>query len=318
MDVSHGVPQGSLVGPILFSLFVNDLSNFLPFGRLVSYADDTQILDRVLPNAEGMSKLKDRTEKSLQALQVWFAMNSLKMNASKTDFIIIGTQHFIKKGDVSSFSFDVSGSKLKPSKSIRLLGVTVDQTLSWESHIGEVVRKSFPTSVALKRFRHHFTPEALRVLIQAHVLTHITYCLPVWAGATQEQLNRVQRCINFAARVITGARKFDHISPSLKSLGWSRLPEIIKEKDCIKVFKAITSDAGPLAVRSMFVTRAQVSSRRTRHSERGALQLPWYNLKLTKRCFPYRAICAWNDLPTTATSCKSIRSFKSCLKAVSQ
>ena len=239
------------------------------------------------------------------------------MNASKTDFIIIGTQHSIKKGDVHSFSIEVSGSKFQPSTSIRLLGVTVDQTLSWESHIGEVVRKSFATSVALKRFRHHFTPEALRVLVQAHVLTHVAYCLPVWAGATQGQLDRVQRCVNFAARVITGVRKFDHITPSLKALGWSRMPELIRQKDCIKVYKAVSNEAGPVAVRSMLVTRAQISSRQTRHSERGALQLPWYDLKCTKRSFPYRAICAWNDLPTTVTSSKSISSFKSHLKNVS-
>ena len=94
LPVTHGVPQGSIVGPVLFSLFTNDLGNFLPNGKMICYADDTNILDKAYPNETSLSELKNRVQESLASLERWFSRNSLKMNGRKTDFIIIGTKHF--------------------------------------------------------------------------------------------------------------------------------------------------------------------------------------------------------------------------------
>ena len=89
LPLSHGVPQGSLVGPILFSIFTNDLPSFLPHGRLVSYADDTQLLDSAHP--DDLSSLKSRLEETLLTVKSYFTSNSLKMNPSKTTLILVGT-----------------------------------------------------------------------------------------------------------------------------------------------------------------------------------------------------------------------------------
>ena len=78
LPLSHGVPQGSIVGPILFLVFVNDLSCFLPHGRLVSYADDTQILDSAPSNLCHLQVLKSRAEENIKCMQHWFSLNSLK------------------------------------------------------------------------------------------------------------------------------------------------------------------------------------------------------------------------------------------------
>ena len=95
LPLSHGVPQGSLVGPILFSIFTNDLSTYLPHGRLVSYADDTQLLDSALP--EHLPLLKSRQEETIRAVQSYFTENSLKMNPAKTNLLLVGTSQSLKK-----------------------------------------------------------------------------------------------------------------------------------------------------------------------------------------------------------------------------
>ena len=83
LPLTHGVAQGSLVGPILFLLFISDLASFLPHSRLLSYADDTQLLDQSPPDVIDLSHLRTRVEKSICHLQTWFRCNSLKMNEIK-------------------------------------------------------------------------------------------------------------------------------------------------------------------------------------------------------------------------------------------
>ena len=312
LPVTHGVPQGSLVGPVLFSVLTNDMANFIPFGKIISYADDTNILDRAHPTDDSLSDLKDRVEDSLSALERWFSQNSLKMNATKTNFMIIGTKQSVKNHS-SHLTLRVSGSQVQPSQTMKILGVTLDQTLSWDSHISNVVGKCFGSLISLNRFRHHFTPAALQLIIQAHVLSHITYCLPVWGGARKTQQARVQKVLNFAARVITGKRKRDHISPAMRSLEWPTFQEMVTERDLINVHRAVHDGRAPAALRSLFVQRNRVSVRNTRAHER-CLQLPRCKLEATKRSFAYRAASGWNALPASALECPTRGAFKAQLR----
>ena len=139
LPLSYGVPQGSLVGPVLFSIFTNYLPSYLPHGRLVSYADDTQLLDSAHP--DNLSGLMSRQEETLLIVRSYFTSNSLKMNPSKTTLILVGTSHNLKK--TSSFRINIAGHILTPSQTVKLLGVTLDRSLSWDEHICSVVKKSY-------------------------------------------------------------------------------------------------------------------------------------------------------------------------------
>ena len=112
LPLSHGVPQGFIVGLILFLIFVSDLSCFLPHGRLLSYADDTQILDSAPPSFNDHQVLKSRAEENISSLRHWFSLNSLKMNAGKTCFILLGIQHAIAR--TSDFALQVNDSYVRP------------------------------------------------------------------------------------------------------------------------------------------------------------------------------------------------------------
>ena len=229
------------------------------------------------------------------------------MNASKTDFILIGTKASLRQ--TTDFRIQLSDSLLPPSETIKLLGVVIDRTLSWEHHISKVVQKCFGSLVVLNRFRHHFTPEALRLIIQAHVLPHVGYCLPAWGGATKTQLGRVQKAINFGARIITGTQKKQHITPALRSLGWCKIETKIAERDCLKICKAAHVEQCPATLKAMLPPRESVSSRITRHSST-QLQLPRCRLEITKRAFPYRAISQWNTLPRDVLQTQQLSSVK--------
>ena len=314
LPLTHGVPQGSIVGPILFILFINDLSSFLPHGRLLSYADDTQLLDQSPPDGIGLSQLRTRVEESVRHLQTWFRSNSLKMNPDKTCFTLFGTHSSLKKA--SGFHITLSGSNIPPRPSVKVLGVILDQSLTWESHISSVVRKCNAIILSLYKTRHHFTSHALQLLVQAHVFPHILYCLSVWGGASQTRLRRVQKCVNFAARLVTGTRRNDHIMPALSSLGWLRIEDMVRRRDCLHVYRAVRDDSCPPALSSLFIKRSDVSQRETRATVSGELQLERCRLSVTQRGFSYRAAALWNGLPDSVTSAPNRGKFLSALSDV--
>ena len=122
-----------------------------------------------------------------------------------------------------SLHITLPGSHVTPCPTVKVLGVTFDQCMTWGPHIAIVVRKCHAILLSLYKIRHYFTPKILELLVQAHVFPHILYCISVWGGATQCHLWRIQKTINFAARLVTGVRRGEHISPVLKSLGWTNV-----------------------------------------------------------------------------------------------
>ena len=157
-----------------------------------------------------------------------------------------------------------------------------------------VVRRCNSILASLYKTRHHFTPDVLKLLVQAHVFPHIQYCLSVWGGAAKCQLQRVQKTINFAARLVTGVRRTDHVSPALRDLGWESIDELVRRHDLTHVRRAVYDSLCPLAKSDMFIRRASVSSRNTRAVASGMFELPKCRLSRTQREFAYRAASAWN------------------------
>ena len=305
LPLSHGVPQGSLVGPILFSIFTNDLPSYLPHGRLISYADDTQLLDSALPKE--LTFLKTRQEETILAVQSYFTSNSLKMNPSKTTLLLVGTAQNLKK--TASFHLNISGHILTPSPFVKMLGVTVDSNLSWEKHISDVVKKCNSILFCLYKIRYHLTPDVRKLLIQCHIFPHILYCLSVWGGAAQCHLHKVQKVVNFGARVVSGARMSDHISPTVEALGWCSVRDLVTQRDVIAVFRALREPCTPESIRSLFVTRAAVSQRTTRATMAGMLEPPDLRLSMSRRVFSYRAASSWNRLSPDIASSRTRAEF---------
>ena len=227
---------------------------------------------------------------------------------------MIGTrQTLIKAND---FQLSIAGSVTKPSPSMRLLGVTIDSHLSWDAHVGQIIKTCNAILISLYRFRHHFSHEALKLLIETHVFPHILYCISVWGGAVKNQLSRIQKVINFGARIAMGVKRRESISPALTSLGWIRIEQLVRERDLIKTYKIINNELSPTAIRGMFVPRSAVSLRTTRSTAAGALELQKCKLSSTQRSFRYRASASWNELPPAITELPTLSAFRKSLRAL--
>lgn len=275
------------------------------------YADDAQFLDAALP--QNMSDLQNRVEQNLAIALDWFSQNSLKINPIKTEMILIKSRRLATN---AHFSITFDGKRIKPAQSVRILGVIVDSCLSWEPHISSVVRRCYGILIGLARMRYRLPPETKRLLIEALIFPHVRYCLSVWGSCTAAQRYRVQKAVNFAARIVSGAGYGDRMTPVLRDLKWLKVEDMICKQDVLLMRELLTATRAPELLRNEVVRRSDVSGRVTRASSDALqLQIPRVRTEFTRRCFRSRACGAWNHLPSNvrASATSSTRVFKSAL-----
>ena len=216
----------------------------------------------------------------------------------------------------STFKVELDDVSVLPSGHIKFLGIILDQHLTMEKHTASVVKRCFGILITLKKLSLTLPKSTLTTLVRALAFPHITYCLPAWAPATMALRQRVDKVINFAARVVTKKRKYDHISDSKEQLGFPLFENILKERDCTLIHRLINRQDAPENLKSLVEYRADVSERETRETLSSALHAPRCRLEATRRSVPVRPIQAWNSLPVDLRRVVNARRFKKALKAV--
>ena len=220
----------------------------------------------------------------------WFTQNRLKINPTKTELLVVKP---VRQNLTTPLSIRFGCTEVSPSPHARILGVMVDSALSWEKQISQVTRRCYCVLVGLSKLRHKSPRETKKLLVQALVFPHIQYCLTAWGGCNVTQKRRIKKIINFGARIVSGQHRRDRISPTLQALGWPRFEEMIEARDLAMV-KRLLSDTAPPTLAACLTRRAIVSSRQTRGTEAGMLELPRIRTEAARRSFPYRAAVAWN------------------------
>ena len=137
------------------------------------------------------------------------------------------------------------------------------------------------------------------------------YCSSVWAGTTKKNIARLQKVQNFAARIVTGTRKFDHISPTLKELHWLPVAQQLEIRDTVMAFKCIKGQA-PSYLKEKCAKRADVHSINTRNKDE--LNIPLCRTVTGQRSFAYRAVSLWNNLPSHISEINTLQEFKNAIK----
>ena len=160
----------------------------------------------------------------------------------KTELLVIKPQ---KKKCDPRITIKFGNVEITPSPCAKILGVHVDSALTWEKHVSQVARRCYHVLVGLSKLRHKLPYETKKTLIEALMFPYITYCCTVWGGCTATQRRRIQKAINFAARIVSGLARHDHISPALEALGWRRFDGILEERDVAMIGRLISPDAPP-------------------------------------------------------------------------
>jgi hypothetical protein len=218
--VNCGVPQGSILGPLLFILYINDIVKCSDILRLILFADDTNIF---YSNSD-IIELERIVNAELSKLSNWFMANRLSLNATKTNFIIFGNKKVSKCG--REFKLVLNGNVLERTDCTKFLGVYFDEKLKWHIHLNHVSGKLAKGLGMLGRVGRILPFNVLRTLYHTLIYPYLNYCCIIWGGAGASILRKIEVLQNRAIRIITHSPFRASSSPIYKSLNLLKICDI--------------------------------------------------------------------------------------------
>lgn len=306
-SVKHGVPQGSILGPLLFNIYINDLSTVPDKCPLESYVDDSKVyLSFPIINI-GLAEAQLTND--LRNIAAWCCSNSLLVNPEKTKLLLFGTPQMLK--GVQDFCVTFLDKQLQPVSFANDLGMELDGCLSYDEHITKLVSKCLNSLCQINRIKHILDDHTLVMVINALVFSRLYYSSSVWANTSSKNVAKLQRVQNFAARIVTGKSKFDHVTPALRQLNWLPVSYMLRYKDAIMTFKCLKG-LTPLYLSSRFSYRSETHDRNTRRKDE--LDVPFYRTAVGQRSFLYRGTKLWNNLSEDIKEASSLEIFKNLMK----
>ena len=311
--VTFGVPQGSVGGPMLFSLYLQPIGNIIKSHNLKfhCYADDIQLYVSFTPTSTGLSNAKEILENCIDDIRVWMGLNGLKLNENKTEFIVFGSKSMLSKINSHKLSLHVGDNDIQSAAKVRNLGVIFDSNMSFNNQISNISRSVRYQLRNLSFIRKCLTKDATEKLIHALISSRLDFCNSLLSGLPFQQINRLQSLQNSAARLVTLTKKTTHITPILKSLHWLPVQKRIKFKILILVYRAIHHLAPKYIQDSLHIYRP---SRSLRSSNSLLLQVPRTFHTWGDHSFSHMGPTLWNSLPFSLRNAPTLSTFKKHLK----
>ena len=307
--VKIGIPQGSVLGTILFLLFMNDLPLFVK--NVTQYADDTMLE----VTASTVDEIKFFLQLELNKLSHWCAKNKLTINVSKSCSMLIGSNlRIFEYYDVESLGLQVQGEVLLNKNNFTYLGLEVDSKLSWNDNISKVCKKLGSRIALLQRLVSYLPESCNNTLYYAFIQPYIDYAITVWGNSSIGNINKVQKLQNRIARIM--AHNFDYYVPGseiIRDLGWQDVTTRKGYLSAILMYKCI-NDQAPNYMSDHLVYASEVHGFSTRNANRGNLYLPQPSTDYLKNAFIYNGPKVWNALPNHIRDATTLGTFKIRLK----
>lgn len=197
--ITQGVPQGSILGPILFNIYINDITNISNDADFIVYADDTSIFLR----SSDISTLSVISNSALKCLAEWSFVNSLKLNTAKTKAVLFTPP---QRHDLKDFRLELGSARIELASNVKTLGVVFNNHLIWNDHVDHIATRLAKACGVLCRLRYTLPRSVKRMIYNALFSPHLTYCQLVWGDTTKVNLHRLSVLQKRAVRHIANVQ----------------------------------------------------------------------------------------------------------------
>ena len=306
-DIVCGVPQGSILGPLFFILYVNDItstSNILDF---ILFADDTTILY----SHENIESQINIVNAELKEVSNWFRANKLSVNASKTNYMLLGTPHMTSVKVQQDLSIVLDNTLLDRVKHTKFLGVLIDENLTWKCHI-DCVSKTLSRNIGIMNKLKHFIPDRiLHTLYCTFILPYLNYGILIWGNTCKLYLDKLTKLQKWAIRTISNSHYRSHTRPLFAKYNILNIEDMYSLELGVFMYKNSIHEL-PNSFNEYFTKRSDIHDYQTRQNN---------DLQLTKnkKVFSDHSVrtsgpILWNSLEKKVKNSKSVKHFRKQLK----
>ena len=284
--ITCGVPQGSILGPLLFNLYINDIVNVSLFTTRL-FADDAcftySLKDPIL--------LQTTVNNEINKINTWLKTNKLSANYSKTNYIIFNN----KKKDNYKFNITMEHHQLQRVSEIKYLGVIVDEKLNWQRHIELIKTKISRASYILSKLRHYVNLNTLKLTYYNLVYPYLNYCITVWGGVAKTKLQPLINLQNKILRIITKSSYTSSARPLFIKLNFLPLTQIYQNNLSILLYKIIHNN---LTTTYNLQQIDQIHQHNTRLASNSNFYQQFNKTNLGKSTCVHQGLQYWRKIPS--------------------
>lgn len=306
LSTEYGVPQGSVLGPLLFIIYINDIVKACSEDcKIKMFADDTLIY----VTGESSMEIERKMNVALNVMEEWMNANKLKMNAEKTKYMIVRSIRKELKGNITVKCLD--GTVIERVEVMKYLGVMIDDRLRFNDHCDYILKKIGKKISFLNRVGNYISTYTRCIIYKTIIAPHFEYCATLLVDMGETQLSRLQKAQNRAMRVILQCDRYTKIERMLQALQFMSIRQRLYYNMSIFIFK-ILNNMMPEQLKDRLSIVGHRTGRQTRQAENIAVD--FRKTKSAQKSLFFEGVIMYNALPDEVKRCERLDIFKRILK----